>query len=199
MSRYNINKKTLLIAASVILLCIVSVTGATLALFTSTNDGKIGINTTSGDLEVDIVDASDNPQSLVGDTLDFVTTSNNREVLFEPGAMYYTEGFRVKNIGEISLKYIVYISGEGESDEGLSFSQAFEAWITTDPTNRSDMVRMQDFSGVLKKDESSEVYYLVFRMKEEAGNEYQGKSFTGVGITVCAVQMNGYIEIDKGD
>jgi len=71
MSRYKINNKTFIIAAMVILLCLVSITGATLALFTSTTeDGKIGINATSGNLKVDIVDASENPSSLVGDVLD---------------------------------------------------------------------------------------------------------------------------------
>ena len=110
MFRYKPQKSTLIIAAMVILLCFVSITGATYALFTaSTEDGKIGINATSGDLEVDIIDASNNPSSLVGDVLNFVTTSDKQEIWFEPGAMYYTEGFRVKNTGEIPLKLCALI------------------------------------------------------------------------------------------
>jgi len=197
MSRYSINKKTIFIAVMVILLCLVSVTGATLALFTSSGeDGKIGINATSGDLEVDIVDDTDDPQSLVGDVLDFVPKDENAPILFEPGAAYRTEGFRVKNTGNVSLKYFLYIDAKGAD---AKFIDAFDAWITTDPTTRTGMVPMQEFDGVLTKDKSSEVYYLVFRMKEDAGNKYQDMEFTGVGITVCAVQLNGYIEIDKGD
>lgn len=189
MSRYKINNKTFIIAAMVILLCLVSITGATLALFTSTTeDGKIGINATSGNLKVDIVDASENPSSLVGDVLDFVTTSDNKKILFEPGAMYYTEGFRVKNNGSIPVNFILYIS----EDETVSadFSDAFEVWLTEDPTNRENMVKLQEFDGRLEVGQNSSIYYLVFRMKETAGNEFQDRTFTGVGITVCAVQGN---------
>ena len=52
------------------------------------------------------------------------------------------------------------------------------------------MVKLQDFKGRLEVQQSSEVFYLVFRMKETAGNEFQDQIFTGVGITVCAVQGN---------
>lgn len=205
MSRYKPTKKSFIIAAMVILLCLVSITGATFALFTSTTeDGKIGINATSGNLKVDIIDASDNPSSLVGDVLDFITTSDNQEILFEPGAMYYTEGFRVKNDGSIPLNYIVYISGDDALDEKLevSFADAFEVWITPDPTSRSSMVKLQEFDGRLEVGQTSEVYYLVFRMKETADNDFQDRTFNyykdnvfyGIGITVCAVQGNGYIE-----
>lgn len=193
MSRYKPNKKTFIIAAMVILLCLVSITGATFALFTSTTeDGKIGINTTSGSLKVDIIDASDNPSSLVGDVLDFITTSDKQEILFEPGAMYYTEGFRVKNNGSIPMNFILYIS----EDESVSedFSEAFEVWLTNDPTDRTNMVKLQEFDGRLEVGQTSDIYYLVFRMKETAGNEFQDRAFTGVGITVCAVQGNGYID-----
>ena len=193
MSRYNPGKKTIIIAAMVILLCLVSITGATFALFTaSTEDGKIGINATSGDLKVDIIDASDNPSSLVGDVLNFITTSDKKVILFEPGAMYYTEGFRVKNDGSIPMDFILYISEDETASE--DFSAAFEVWLTNDPKNKSNMVKLQEFDGQLEVGQTSDIYYLVFRMKETAGNEFQDRTFTGVGITVCAVQGNAKIK-----
>ena len=197
MSRNETQKKAIVITAMIIILCLVLITGSTFALFTSTtDDGKIGVNTTSGSLKVDIVDASDNPQTLIGDVLDFVTTSENKTVLFEPGATYYTEGFRIKNNGTIPMHYIVYITGDSTLDEKMevSFSDAFEVWITQDPTSRDGMVKIQEFEGRLEVGESSDVYYLVFKMKESAVNEFQNRTFSGVGITVCAVQGNGYIE-----
>lgn len=197
MSRYKPTHKTFIIAALLILLCLVSISGATFALFTSTTeDGKIGINATSGKMKVDIIDASDKPQSLVGDVLDFITTADKTEVLFEPGATYYTEGFRVKNAGNIDIKYILYIS-EDAHENGKpveNFSDAFEVWLTTNPKSKDGMVKIQDFSGTLEKEQASDVFYLVFRMKETAGNDFQNRTFTGVGITVCAVQGNGYIK-----
>ena len=193
MRRCEFNKKAFVIAAMVILLCFVSVTGATYALFTSaTEDGTIGINATSGSIKLDIIDASDNPSSLINDVLDFVTTSDQKEVLFEPGATYYTEGFRVKNDGTIRIQYIIYVS----EDERLAadFFDAFDVWLTKDPKSKSDMVLLQEFSGRLEVGQSSEVYYLVFRMKENAKNEFQDRTFTGVGITVCGVQGNADID-----
>lgn len=193
MYRYKPTKSTLIIAALVILLCLVSITGATLALFTSGGeDGKIGINTTSGNLKVDIIDTSvDNPDSLVGELLDFITVSEDSEVLFEPGSVYYTEGFRVRNDGDIPINFILYISEDETVAE--DFADAFEVWLTSDPTSRSNMVKLQEFDGRLEVGQSSEAYYLVFRMKETAGNEFQNRTFTGVGITVCAVQGNAEI------
>ena len=188
-------KIALIIAILTILLCFVILTGSTLALFTSTNDGKIGINATAGNIEVDIIDASDNPQSLVGSVLNFVTTSQNQEIYFEPGATYYTEGFRVKNTGEIPLNFIVYISEDIEEKyEGIAFEDAFDVWLTKKPLDKNGMEKMPNFKGSLAVGETSDVYYLVFRMKETAGNEFQGKTFTGIGITVCAVQGNAVVD-----
>ncbi len=185
---------TLIIAAIVILLCFASITGATLAIFTSSSeDGKIGINATSGNIEVDITNSSEDPSSIVGEVLNFTTSSGEiiTDVLFEPGAFYYTEGFRVQNKGDIPINFILYISEDKKNpDEAGDFAHGFEVWLTNDPTDRSTMVKMQDFDGRLEPDGISDVYYLVFRMKESAGNEFQNRTFTGIGVTVCAVQGN---------
>ena len=196
--RENAYKKPIIIAVTAILLCVVAITGSTLALFTSGEDGRIGINATAGNLKVDIVDTSPtNPESLVGDVLKLVTTSDNDPIYFEPGAVYYTEGFRVMNRGEIPLNFILYIS---EDDTvRADFFDAFDVWITTDPVSRenpNDPSSIKNFSdlpkfkGSLAKGECSQVYHLVFHMKEEAGNKVQNQPFSGVGITVLAVQGN---------
>ncbi len=188
-------RNTLIIAAAVIILCLVTITSATFALFTTGNDGTIGINSTSGDIEVDIVDATDNPTSVVGEVLRFTNSAGElvfaeTDVYFEPGAVFYTEGFRVVNKGEIPMNYIAYISED--KDFSQDFYDVFEVWITSNPTDRDKMEKLDKFKGRLEVGKSSDVYYLVFRMKETAGNEYQykGIGFKGVGITVCAVQAN---------
>ena len=193
MSRYKLNKSTLVIAVMAILLCFAAITGATLAIFTSNSqDGKIGVNATAGNLKVDIVDISEDPDSLVGDVLSFITTNDKKDAIFEPGAVFRTEGFRVKNIGDIPLNYILYISEEATLSS--EFHQAFEVWITTDKTGRDSGVKLPEFDGSLNPGDSSEIYYLVIRMKKSAGNEFQNRTFTGIGITVCAVQGN--VDID---
>ena len=196
MSRYKLDKR-IFIAAMVILLCLVSITGATLALFTDSTDGTIGINATSGSVKVDIVDTTEKENSLVGQVLNFQVDGAQEDVLFEPGATYYTQGFRVKNKGEIPIQFILYVSEDNTDATSAEFNDAFEAWITEDPFDPSDAVKLQDYEGTLAPKQSSQVFYLVFRMKESAGNEYQNKTYSGVGVTVCAVQGNGYI--DKTD
>lgn len=190
MFRYNSVSKHLFIAGLVILLCLVCLTGATLALFVSSpTDGTIGIITTSGNVRVDIVDAT-SKVSLVGQVLQLQTSSERREILFEPGATYFTQGFKVKNTGDIPINFRLSVS----DDEGIDmdeFYEAFEVWIAKDNPDLSNAERLTDFRGSLKVGECSEsTYYLFIKMKEDVGNEFKGKIYTGVGVTVYAVQGN---------
>ena len=98
-----------------------------------------------GRVSVDV--SVENPSSLVGDVLDFITTAEQDEILFEPGAVYYTEGFRVKNNGDIPINFILYIS-EDDSVAG-NFADAFEVYLTNDPVGRGTMVKLQEFKGFL--------------------------------------------------
>ena len=195
MFRYKSNKQALIIAVLVILLCLVCLTGSTLALFTSDlNDGTIGIVTTSGNIEVDIVDASDEANSLVGKVLQFHTSVDRKEIIFEPGAVFYTQGFKIRNNGSIPINFRLSVS-EDEDIDMAEFEEAFEVWIATDPTDPATAARLTEFIGRLEVGSSSnETYYLFIKMKESAGNEFQGKNYTGIGVTVYAVQGNVDIE-----
>ena len=184
--------KKITMSIAIILLCLTSVVGSTWALFTSGEDGKIGINSTSGNIDLDIVDTDGN--SLIDDVLDFVSKSDDGEpIYFEPGATFYTQGFTVKNNGNITINYRLYISND-EDENMESFSEAFELWVTDDPNNIGNGSKMTEFVGTLAPGESGKVQYLVIKMKESAGNDFQGKVYTGIGITVYAVQGNVDIE-----
>ena len=190
MFRYRSHKQAFIMTALVILLCLVSLTGATLALFTSDqSDGTIGIIATAGDVKVDIIDAS-SKETLVGKVLQFQTSANQKEILFEPGATFCTQGFKVKNTGEIPVNFRVSVS-EDPNINMEEFNKAFEVWISTDRTNPASAQNLTDFVGRLEVGESSEsTYYLFVKMKESVGNEFQGKSYAGIGVTVYAVQGN---------
>ena len=194
MFRYKTKERALAIGALIILLCLISLTGATYALFTAGGeDGKIGINATAGYIDIDIIQATDDkPQSLVGKVLNFMPNAENPTILFEPGATFYTEGFQIKNNGNIIVNYIIYISEDEAYTEG--FYDAFDVWITTAIDERIPPEELPKFEGRLIPEQTSEIYYLVFRMKETAGNEFQNKRFEGVGITVCATQGNVYYD-----
>lgn len=201
MFRYKSHKQAFIMTALVILLCLVCLTGATLALFTSDpNDGTIGIITTSGDVEIDIVDTSG--VTLKNKALSFITSSDGTEPLFEPGATFYTQGFRIKNVGDVPVKYRLKFNNEGIKDEKgdvitvQTLLETFDIWITTDPSKPESAMPLEAFLGTLDVEENreSETYYLFIKMKESVGNEFQGKTYTGIGVTVYAVQGNAKLD-----
>ena len=193
MTCYKSNKQALIIAALIILLCLSLLIGSTLALFTGNGtDGSIGIITTAGEIKLDIVDAVDETTSLIGEFLQFQTTPTRPEILFEPGATYRTQGFKVKNTGDIPVNFRLYISNDGRADME-EFAKAFDIWITTDPDNKDpeDLTELQQFKARLEANKISDTtYYLFVRMRENAGNFFQNKSYEGIGVTVYAVQGN---------
>ena len=193
MFRYNSSKQAFIIAAIVILLCLVCLTGATLALFTSDlNDGTIGIVATSGDIEVDIVDRSG--ETLRNKALAFMTSSTNPTPLFEPGATFYTQEFEVKNTGNVPVHFTLSVSKD-DSIDMEEFDEAFEVWIVrAKDENFANAERLTSFKGRIPVGKSSETYCLFIKMKETAGNEFQGKTYSGIGVTVYAVQGNAVAE-----
>ncbi len=162
--------------------------GVTWALFTSKGkDGLIGVNVTSGQVEVDIVDETG--ESVIGDALYFTSVDGRRAVLFEPGATYYTQGFQVKNTGTIPVNYRMNVSADSDEDM-KEFEKAFEIYVTTDPTGGENAEKITEFQGRLKVGECGPTHYLVVKMKETANEKYQGKEYTGIGVTVYAIQGN---------
>ena len=189
MSNTKNKTKAFITATLAILFCLASLIGATFALFTSnTNDGTIGIIATAGNVKVDLVDP-DTDDSLIGDVLNFKPKVPGEYIYFEPGATYVTQGFCVKNEGDVIINYRVYISKDDSLDMD-EFKNAFDFWITTDPTNVAPAQPLMDFSGKLLAGDKSDTYYLVIKMKENAGNEFQDKVYSGIGVTVYATQGN---------
>lgn len=195
MFRYRNFHKAIVMTAMVILLCLVCLTGATYALFVSDPDaGTIGIVATAGEIKVDIIDP-DSGDTLVGSALKFQTTSANQSVSFEPGAVFFTQPFRIKNEGSISINYRLSVSVKNE-EERKELEDAFDLWIVTDPHDLENAQPMTKFIGHLdtQKNSESTEYYLLIKMKESAGNEYQNKQYNGIGVTVYAVQGNVDVE-----
>lgn len=184
----SMRRSTIVLSIMIICLCFVSAVGMTWALFTSGGeDGTIGVNASSGKLRVDIVDTEGN--SLDGQSLGLLTTSDSRTILFEPGACYRTQSFKIKNSGNITANYRVYIS-YAEGTDAEQFRRAFDVYVTSDPDDLDSGKRIYEFSGTLVENSFSDTYFLVVKMKESAGNEFQSMTFTGLGVTVFAVQGN---------
>lgn len=204
MSRYKRNrtyKQAFIMTALVTLLCLVCLTGATLALFTSDeSDGTIGIVTTAGEVKIDIVDLDG--KTLQNRALAFMVSSkymDSDSVYFEPGASFFTQGFKIKNDGNIPVKFHLSIGQnnivdmKGNKVDINDFLEVFDMWITTDPYNPDLAEPMNEFSGRLgtsETDNLSETYYLIIKMKESVDNDFQGEEYSGIGVTVYAVQGN---------
>ena len=165
------SKRLLIIAIFTVLICFVSVFGATFALFTNdSKDGTIGVNVTTG-----------------------MVTQNQKEIYFEPGATIFTQGFQIKNKGNIPINFKLYISDDVKFDMEV-FKEAFNIFITDDPFNLDGAEKLEFFTGTLAKDQKSAVYYLVIQMKTTANNDFQNQKYQGIGVTVNAVQANIEVE-----
>ena len=181
-----------------IALCAAMLIGTTFAWFTDTASTAVN-KIQAGTLKVDIVGKEG---SLDGKTLSFKNKNGETDILWEPGATFNLDSFKIVNNGNLALKYKVVISGiNGDSKllEAIEFS-ASKAGMATDAGAEAVPVDLNDFSGVLlpagktptegTNEEVGATDFITIsgHMKETAGNEYQGLSIDGVAITVYATQ-----------
>ncbi len=185
------------LAASVgcVALCTAMLVGTTFAWFTDTASTSVNA-IKSGTLDVELVDTTGNP--LTGE-LTFAKKSGNVPqsggVLWEPGARYKTQGFKVQNNGNLSLKYKLEIDKDGVTgDKELLNAIDFTVIYKTGDDGEEVEVDLDKFEGYLDAKnagpllDSSDVYYIRGVMKESAGNEYKNMTLTGIKINVIATQ-----------
>lgn len=172
-------KLAMLQSVVALILCAAMLVGTTFAWFTDEVASAVN-KIQAGTLDVDLVDAAGN--SLEGTSLTFMDVTGNTDILWEPGCTFKTQGFRVANRGSLALEYTMYINGLlGDSKllEVIRFSVQDADGYTVD---------IDTFEGQLSARASSDVFYLVGHMDENAGNEYMNLTLTGIGITVYATQ-----------
>ncbi|HBF14557.1 MAG TPA: hypothetical protein DDW30_02515 [Clostridiales bacterium] len=175
----NNTKKALIASLLSLVLCVSMLVGSTFAWFTDT--ATTAVNTIqAGNLKIDIVNEAG--VSLKGSDMSFVNKDGSADILWEPGATFRTPGFKVKNIGNLALKYKMLlngVTGDNELLKVIKFSVVDE---------NGAVVNLDSYEAVLKKDETSGVLYIEGHMAEDAGNTYQGLKLNGLGITVYATQ-----------
>ena len=133
----------------------------------------------AGTLDVQLLDEQDN--TLEGKTLSWKKAADgaNQAVLWEPGCTYELQPIVIKNAGNLALKYKIVISGiQGDA----ALNNAIEWTITNTST-----VTALDADHALAAG-ASDTLTIKGHMREDAGNEYQGLSIDGIGITVVATQ-----------
>ena len=179
-------KRALLTSVMALVMCVVMLVGTTFAWFTDTASTAVN-KIVAGNLDVDIVDESGN--SLDGGTLSFVNKENQSNILWEPGATFFTQGFKIVNKGNLALKYKVVVSGTTGDAKLL---KAIEFDVVEAKTKDAAAVSFANESNLLPNATAPAAgdvyYYLRGHMKEEAGNEYKNLTLDGISITVYATQ-----------
>ena len=192
MTNSKSTKRALITSALAILMCAAMLIGTTFAWFTDT--ASTGVNKiVSGNLKVDIIGAdSDSHIEKLNFTKAATTDAEaGAEILWEPGCRYLTEGFRIANKGNLALKWKAQVNtGTTAANEGnFDLLDVIDFYLVTKAADGTETeTALDEFTGNLKKTETSDVYYIKGVMQTTAGNEYQGLSIDGIGITVVATQ-----------
>ena len=172
-------KRALLTSVMALVMCVVMLVGTTFAWFTDTASTAVNkIQAGNLDVELQMKDSGGNWVKAEGKTLNWVKAEGheNEKVLWEPGCTYKLPELRVINKGNLALKYKVAITGiKGDA----KLNEAIK-WTIGDIGSTDEYTK-------LAVDESKE-FTISGKMKTEAGNEYQGLSIDGIGITVYATQ-----------
>ena len=194
MNNKRATKRALLTSVMALVMCVVMLVGTTFAWFTDT--ASTGVNKIqAGNLDVDII--GEDGKSLDGMTLSFKNVNDKTDILWEPGATFFTQGFQIVNKGNLALKYKVVVSGTTGDAKLL---EAIDFAVVTDDTKKdAEAVSFAEEGKLLNKGDTAPesavtdtgakaYYYLRGHMKEEAGNEYKNLTMDGISITVYATQ-----------
>ena len=195
----NTTKRSLLASVLALVMCVTMLVGTTFAWFTDSASTAVN-KIESGTLHVDIVDKDGN--SLDGKTLSFKNVNGDANILWEPGATFNLDSFRIVNTGKLALKYKVIINGVNGN------AKLLEAIDFTVKIGDAAKVALADWEGILLPEGktattanevvgATDLITISGTMKKEAGNEYQGLSIDGIGITVVATQYT--YEYDSKD
>ena len=182
-------KRALLTSVMALVMCVVMLVGTTFAWFTDT--ASTGVNKIqSGNLDVALEMSTDgtNWESAEGKTLTFKTQDNRaaNQILWEPGCTYELPKLRVINKGNLALKYTIEITGiNGDA----KLNEAID-WTIDDAA-----INLTEKS--LAAGQTGAAFTIKGHMQETAGNDYQGLTIDGIGITVVATQDT--VEKDSND
>ena len=177
-----------------LVMCVVMLVGTTFAWFTDT--ASTGVNKIqAGNLDIELqMKEGDNWVSAEGKTLQFKKAAGHEgeEVLWEPGCRYELPELRIVNKGNLALKYKITVNGV-TGDAKLLKAIDFTAKMGTNEIALDSLNGAILPSGAAPTPAGEAVgatdpITIKGVMKTTAGNEYQGLSIDGIGITVVATQ-----------
>ncbi len=204
-------KRALILSALSLLLCVSMLVGTTFAWFT--DNATTSVNTIkAGTLDIQLVHP-ETGENMEGKTLDFKNVNGETDILWEPGATFYTDTVRIKNNSNLSININAQIAGYtgdtkllealeiklvqaddmvDNAGKVLPFDQIPAAPLTDGMLQAEWWGLQADWTdetgeGVNQAKSLTDIC-VIAHMKEEAGNEYQGLTLTGTSVIIQAKQ-----------
>ena len=205
MNNKRATKRALLTSVMALVMCVVMLVGTTFAWFTDTaSTGVNKIQAGNLDIELQMKDNDGNWVKAEGKTLTFKTKDNRAadKILWEPGCRYELPALRIVNKGNLALKYKITVNGV------TGDAKLLEAIDFTAKMGADDGIALDNLKGAILPSGAAQTtageavgatdpITIKGVMKTTAGNEYQGLSIDGIGITVVATQYT--YEYDSKD
>lgn len=192
-------------SAAAVLMSISMLIGTTYAWFTDTASTAVN-KIQSGNLDIELQYATAwNAETgaptawdkAEGKVLNFRTADNRTDnILWEPGATYQLPELRIVNNGNLALKYKIAIAGAKDANPNngvndLMLLDVIDWTYSVEGAGGEAAAELGTERHLNAKTTDSDVFDTLTikgQMQTTAGNEYQGLSIDGIGITVYATQ-----------
>ncbi len=191
MTNSKSTKRALLTSVLALLMCVAMLIGTTFAWFTDTaSTGVNKIQAGNLNIELQMKDNNGNWVNAEGKTLPFLVEgkipAEGTQILWEPGCTYYVPQIRVLNKGNLAVKFEYLPEALGLTGK-LAEVLTFTAKTFDKEGNEDSDINIEP--EVLKPGEASPAWSFGYHMDENAGNEYQKATATGMCVTVVATQV----------
>lgn len=190
MNERRATKRALLTSITALVMCVVMLVGTTFAWFTDTASTAVNkIQAGNLEIELQMKDNDGNWVNAEGKTLPFLVEgkipAEGTQILWEPGCTYYVPQIRVLNKGNLAVKIEYRPEALGVTGK-LAEVLTFTAKTFNQEGNEDSDINIEP--EVLKPGDYSPAWSFGYHMDENAGNEYQNATASGMYLTVVATQ-----------
>ena len=190
MNNKRATKRALLTSVMALVMCVVMLVGTTFAWFTDTaSTGVNKIQAGNLDIELQMKDNNGKWVNAEGKILPFLVEgkipADGTQILWEPGCTYYVPEVRVLNKGNLAVKFEYVPEALGVTGK---LAEVLEPVFKTPVDSDGNDIDIE--LDILKPGEASPAWSFGYHMDENAGNEYQNATATGMCVTVLATQAS---------
>ena len=190
MNNKKATKRALLTSIMALVMCVVMLVGTTFAWFTDTaSTGVNKIQAGNLDIELQMKDNNGKWVNAEGKILPFLVEgkipADGTQILWEPGCTYYVPEVRVLNKGNLAVKFEYVPEALGVTGK---LAEVLEPVFKTPVDSDGNDIDIE--LDILKPGEASPAWSFGYHMDENAGNEYQNATATGMCVTVLATQAS---------